>query len=134
MSDPCLRRSPGCASSLGLHVVWRPKHRLRLLGGRVTARLNELLDEIAGEKDWQILAREAMPDHVHIFLWVRPTDSPADVVRAFKGRTSRILRSEFPWLGTREVLWSKSCFGASAGYVSEQTVRRYIEHQWDKAA
>ena len=129
MSDPCLRRSAGCASSLGLHVVWRPKHRLGLLGGRVTARLNELLDEIAGENDWQILAREAMPDHVRIFLQVRPCDSPAEVVRQVKGRSIQALRARLAWLGRRRAL-----FGASAGYVSEQTVRRCIEHQWDKAA
>ena len=30
-----------------------------------------------------------------------------------------------------KVLWSPSYFAASVGYVSESTVRRYIEHQWD---
>ena len=29
-----------------------------------------------------------------------------------------------------KVLWSPSYFAASVGYVSESTVRRYIEHQW----
>ena len=134
MSSSRLRRSAGGVTSCGLHLVWCPKYRHRILGGLVARRLEELLARIAEERQWDIVASEVIFDHVHIFLWVRPTDSPAEVVRAFKGRTSRILRSEFPWLGTRQVLWSKSCFGASAGYVSEQTVRRCIEHQWDKAA
>jgi putative transposase len=134
MSDPRFRRSAGGVSSLGLHVVWCSKYRWRLLGGQVATRLNELLDEIAVENDWQIVAREVMPDHVHIFVRVRPTDSPADVARRFKGRTSRVLRSEFPWLGRKKLLWSKSYFAASVGYVSEATVRRYIEHQWDAVA
>jgi putative transposase len=119
---------------LGLHVVWCPKYPKRVLGGRVAPRLNELLDEIAADNDWQIVAREVMPDHVHIFVRVRPTDSPAEVARKFKGRTSRVLRSEFAWLGHRRVLWSKSYFAASVGYVSGATVRRYIEHQWDAVA
>jgi len=134
MSDARFRRSAGGVTSLGLHVVWCPKYRKRLLGGRVALRLNELLDEIAGENDWRIVAREVMPDHVHIFVRVRPTDSPAEVARKFKGRTSRVLRAEFAWLGRRRVLWSKSYFAASVGYVSEATVRRYIEHQWDVVA
>ena len=133
MSDPGLRRGAGGVSSSGLHLVWCPKYRRRLLGGRVATRLDGLLDEIAAENGWQIVAREVMPDHVHILVRVRPTDSPAEVVGRFKGRTSRVLRSEFSWLGRRRVLWSKSYFAASVGYVSEQTVRRYIEHQWDAA-
>jgi putative transposase len=133
MADARFGRSAGGVSSLGLHVVWCPKYRRRVLGGRVAARLNELLDEVAAENDWEIVARKVMPDHVHVFVRVRPVDAPAEVARRFKGRTSRVLRAEFPWLARRRVLWSKSYFAASVGYVSEATVRRYIEHQWDAA-
>ncbi len=132
--DARSRRSAGGASSLGLHVVWCPKYRHRVLGGRVAVRLNQLLDEIAGENDWQIVAREVMADHVHVFVGVRRTDLPAQLSRRFKARTSGVLRCELAWLGRRRVLWSKSYFVSSVGYVSEETVRRYIEHQWDDAA
>ena len=134
MSTARFRCSSGGVTSLGLHVVWCPKYRKRLLGERVAVRLSGLLDEIAADHGWEIVASEIMPDHLHIFVRVRATDSPAEVVRAFKGRTSRALRAEFPWLGRKRVLWSKSYFAASVGYVSESTVRRYIEHQWDEAA
>jgi putative transposase len=134
MSDARFRRSAGGVTSLGLHVVWCPKYRRRVLGGRVALRLNELLDEIAADNDWQIVAREVMPDHVHLFVRVRSADSPAEVARKFKGRTSRVLRAEFAWLGRQRVLWSKSYFAASVGYVSEATVRRYIQHQSDAVA
>ena len=57
------------------------------------------------------------------------------VVRAFKGRTARVLRQGFPYLRRfAKVLWSPSYFAASVAYVSESTVRRYIEHQWDAVA
>jgi putative transposase len=43
-----------------------------------------------------------------------------------------VLRREFPHLGHHaKVLWSLSYFAASVGFVSESTVRHYIEHQWD---
>jgi putative transposase len=134
MSSARFRRSAAGISSLGLLVVWRPQYRRRLLGGRVAARLNELLDEIALDNGWQIVAGEVMPDHVDIFVPVRPTDSPAEVARRFKGRTSRVGRAEFAWLGCNKRLWSKSNCAPSVGYVSEQTVRRDIEHHWDSAA
>ena len=128
------RRSSGGVTSLGLHVVWCPKYRKRVLRGRVACRLGELLAEIAEANGWEIVASEVMPDHVHIFVRVGSTDSPGEVARALKGRTARVLRQEFWWLRKGPALWSKSYFAASVGYVSEATVRRYIEHQWDEAA
>ena len=125
-------RTPGGVCSLGLHVVWCPTYRRPILGVRVARRLGELLEQIAGEQGWQIVAKEVMPDRVHLFVRVGPTDAPAQVVRAFKGRTARVLRGEFPHLRNHaKVLWSPSYFVASVGYVSESTVRRDIEHQWD---
>ena len=76
-----------------------------------------------------------MPDHVHLFVRVGPSDAPAWVVRAFKGRSAGVLRAEFRYLRRfAKVLWSPWYFAASVGYVSESTVRRYIEHQWDVVA
>ena len=68
----------------------------------------------------------------HLVVRVGPTDAPAQVVRAFKGRTAGVLGSEFRYLGNHaKVLGSPSCVAASVGYVSESTVRRYLEHRWD---
>ena len=117
---------------MGLHLVWCPKYRRRVLSGRVARRLDQLLKQIATEHGWQIVAKEVMPDHVHMFVGVAPTDAPAQAVRAFKGRTARVLRQEFPHLRRfAKVLWSPSYLAASVGYVSESNLRRCIEHQWD---
>jgi putative transposase len=132
MSERRFRRTPGGVCSLGLHLVWCPKCRRRILGGRVAARCGALLEQIAAERGWEIAAKEVMPDHVHLFVRVGPTDAPAAVVRAFTGRTARVLRAEFAYLRRfARVLWSPSYFAASVGDVWESTVRGYIEHQCD---
>src|SRR5215469_14730016 len=43
-------------------------------------------------------AVEVMPDHVHLFVGSEPTLCVAEIVNRFKGRTSRVLRQEFPSL------------------------------------
>ena len=135
MSKRRFGRTRGGVCSLGLHLVWCPKYRRRVLGGRVAARCGELREQVVGEHGWEIVAKEVMPDHVDLFVRVGPTDRPAAVVRAFKGRTARVLRQEFRCLRRfAKVLWSPSYFAASVGYVSESTVGRYIEHQWDAVA
>jgi putative transposase len=132
MPDRRFRCTRGGVCSLGLHRVWCPKYRRRVLGGRVAARRGELLGQIATEHGCRVVAEEVMPDHVHLFVRVGLTDAPAQVMRAFKGRTARVLRQEFPYVRRfAKVSWSPSYFAASVGYISESTVRRYIEHQWD---
>jgi putative transposase len=119
MSEGRFRYTLGGVSLLGLQVVWCPKYRRRILGGRVARRLSELLEQIGDVNGWQIVAREVVPDHVHLFVRVGPTDAPVSVVRAFRGRTAGVLRQEFPRLRSHaEVLWSPSYFAASVGYVS----------------
>jgi REP element-mobilizing transposase RayT len=54
------------------------------------------------------------------------------VVRAFPGRTARVLHAEFRYLRRLEtVVWSPPYLAASAGDVWESTVRGYVEPRWD---
>jgi putative transposase len=130
MSKCRFGRTPAGVSALGLRVVWCPKYRRRILCGRVAHRLSELLERIADEHGWQIVAKVVMSDHVHLCVRVGPTAAPASVVRAFKGRTTRVLRQESPHLPNHaKVLWSLSYFAALVRYVPESTMRRYVEHQ-----
>ncbi len=99
----------------------------------MAARLSELLDEVAVDNGWEIVARQVMCDQVHVFVRVGPRGSRAGVARGFEGRTGRVLRGELAWPRRRRVLWSKSQLAASVGYVPDKTVRRDIEHQWDAA-
>jgi putative transposase len=71
-----------------------------------------------------------MPDHVHMFVESDPGMAPAKLAAQFKGYTSRVLRQEFRHLRSQlPSLWSRSYYIGSVGYVSEATVRRYIENQ-----
>ncbi|MGW2377922.1 IS200/IS605 family transposase [Kitasatospora sp. NPDC001683] len=114
-----------------MHVVWCPKYRRRVLGGRVAVRLRELIEQKAAEKDRESIALEVMPDHVHLFVKHEPKASASHVANQFKGFTSRVLRAEFPHLkSSMPTLWSSSFFVASVGAVSAETVEKYINTQW----
>jgi REP-associated tyrosine transposase len=128
-----VRRYSGGVYDLGLHIVWCPKYRRRVLVGRVAVRLRELIEAKAAEKDWEIIALEVMPDHVHLFVKHEPKASASYVANQFKGFTSRVLREEFPHLKSQmPTLWSSSFFVASVGAVSATTVEQYINTQWER--
>ena len=51
------------------------------------------------------------------------------LVKAIRGRSSRLLREEFPWLRSRlPSLWTNSYFVATVG-VRLSVIRRYVETQ-----
>ncbi|WP_406368479.1 IS200/IS605 family transposase [Streptomyces sp. NBC_00647] len=128
-----VRRYSGGVYDVGLHVVWCPKYRRRVLGGRVAVRLRELIEAKAAEKGWEIIALEVMPDHVHLFVRHEPKAFASYVANQFKGFTSRVLREEFPHLKSQmPTLWSSSFFVALVGAVSADTVEKYIDTQWER--
>jgi putative transposase len=69
------------------------------------------------------------PDHVHLFLRANPYPLPTDIPRLMKGRSSRLLRDEFPALKRMPSLWTRSYFISTAGNVSSEIIKRYIEAQ-----
>ncbi|MBE9145940.1 IS200/IS605 family transposase [Planktothrix mougeotii] len=112
---------------LNYHFVFIPKRRKPVLTGDVATRIRQIFLELAMEKGWDILALEVAPDHVHLFVAVKPSDSPHLVVKAFKGRSSNLLRKEFPHLLKLPSLWTGSYFVSTAGSISSETVKKYIE-------
>lgn len=114
---------------LNYHFVFCPKRRRKVLTGRLRDRLIELLNLKAQELEWNVIALEVMPDHVHLFIGVDPDVSPTQVMHRLKGYTSRVLRDEFPHLLKLPSLWTRSYFVSTAGNVSSQKVQHYIQNQ-----
>lgn len=90
------------------------------------------MQNVALENNWKITAKEVMPDHVHLFVSADVKSKPEQVVKRFKGRSSRYLRKEFPELLKMPTLWTRSYFLSTAGNVSAATIKKYIEQQWHK--
>jgi putative transposase len=115
------------------HLVWCPKYRRRVLVGPVRERLVQLIRTTAAELGADVLELEVMPDHVHLLLEVDPQLGVATVVRRLKGRSSRVLRLEFPQLRRLPALWTNSTFVSTVGGAPLAVVKRYIENQKDAA-
>lgn len=122
--------SRNCVYQTAYHVVWCPKYRKRILTGDVARTLDAFLDEICTSRGYVLLAKEIQPDHIHLFVSFSPALSIADVVRVLKGTTARRLFLKHPDLKKSlggDHLWSPSYYVGTAGNVSAETIRRYIE-------
>ncbi len=111
------------------HIIWCPKRRRKVLQGRVAERLEQLIHEVVNENAWEVLQVAIQPDHVHLLIRSNPYTLPTDMARLMKGRSSHVLREEFPHLKRMPSLWTRSTFYSTAGHVSAETIQQYLERQ-----
>ncbi|VVB61063.1 Transposase IS200 like protein [uncultured archaeon] len=114
------------------HLIWCPKRRRRVLVGDIKTRLEEIIKEVAKEKNTEVLSLEILPDHLHLFVSSHPNIPVHLLIKSFKGRSSNLLRKEFPELLKLPSLWTHSYFVSTAGNVSSETILKYIEAQSTK--
>jgi putative transposase len=111
------------------HILFCPKRRRKVLVGPVRDRLEQITRDVAEEHGWEIVELAIQPDHVHLFIQINPYTLPTDIPRLIKGRSSHDLREEFPLLRRMPSLWTRSTFYSTAGFVSQDTIQKYIERQ-----
>jgi putative transposase len=104
----------------------------KILVEPIAIRLKQLFSEIGTQYAFEIVAVEVMPDHVHLFVSAPPKYAPSELVRLFKGISSRRLTREYPQIrraywGPRATLWAEGYYVGTAGHVSAETIKRYIE-------
>ena len=99
-------------------MVWSVKYRRKILNSGIEEYLKELVQQIAEDKGFTVSAP--------------PKLSITAIVKYLKGITGRKLFERFPeirnqlWKGE---LWNHSYYVETIGSVSEENIRRYIEHQ-----
>lgn len=124
------RRTKTTVSLINYHFVFCPRYRRKIfLNEKLDNRFKGLVYDIARKEDFKIVALETDKDHCHIFLTALPNYSPSDIMAKIKGGTSKILRNEFKELNAMPNLWTRSYFVSTAGNVSSETIKQYVENQ-----
>lgn len=124
------RRTKTTVSLIRYHFVFCPRFRRKIfLIPGVEIQFKEAVSQICKQNDIDILAMECHKDHCHLFVSVKPTLSPADIMRIIKTNTSHILRKNFECFKNNKQIWTRSYFVSTAGDVSSDTVQRYVEEQ-----
>lgn len=112
------------------HVVFCPKYRRKVLIEGIAERLTSIIQEVCQEHQAEIVSLEVMPDHVHVLVECDPQFGIHRLVRLMKGRSSRLLRREFPVLKRKlPTLWTNSYFVSTVGRAPLSVMKQYIEDQ-----
>lgn len=101
-----------------------------MLEGLVDVRLKEVLLEVSVDVRSEIEEMETDKDHVHLLISCDPQFGIHQVVKRMKGRSSRVLRSEFAHVKSRlPSLWTNSYFVATVGGAPISVIKQYIKDQ-----
>lgn len=117
---------------LMIHIVWIPKYRKRILKGALAERIRELIVECADVNRWKVEELNIQTDHVHLLMQFRPDVSVSKMVQLLKGKSSRIIRAEFPELEEfywGDSFWGDGFFAETSGQCNESVIREYIKNQ-----
>jgi putative transposase len=112
------------------HVIWCVKYRRKVLKDAVAMRLKEILNQVAVDVKCEIEEMETDIDHIHLLISCDPQFGIHQVVKRMKGRSSKLLRDEFPFLKSRiPSLWTNSYFVATVGGAPLAVIKQYIRDQ-----
>ena len=112
------------------HVVWCPQYRRQVLVDGMDVRCKEIIHETAAERQAGVIEMEVMPNHVHLLVGGDPQFGIHRLVRLLKGRSSHLLRQEFPRLRRRlPTLWTNRYFVAAVGGAPLAVIKQCIENQ-----
>ncbi len=124
------KRTKTTVSLINYHFVFCPRYRRKIFNiPYLEERFKELVIAECEKQDIEILAMECHIDHVHMFVSVLPTMSIVGIMKHVKGCTSHVLRNEFPQLKAMPSLWTRSYFVSTAGNVSSETIKWYVNTQ-----
>lgn len=124
------KRTSTTVSLINYHFVFCPRYRRKIFNDvKVEERFKEIVIEVCKDLDIDIVAMECHKDHSHLFLNSKPDLSPSNIMSKIKGVSSRILRKDFPYLNRSKTLWTRSFFVSTAGDVSSETIKKYVEEQ-----
>ncbi|HMT30726.1 MAG TPA: IS200/IS605 family transposase, partial [Bacteroidia bacterium] len=75
-------------TQIHIQVVFAVKHRRCLINPKWQIELYKYITGIVQNYDHKLLAINGMPDHLHVFFGMRPTQSLSDLMQDIKGSSS----------------------------------------------
>lgn len=114
-------------TQIHIQAIFAVKSRAGLILPDWKEQLYKYITGIVGNHGHKLLAINGMPDHVHLFFGMRPTQSLADLMRMVKGDSSE-------WINDQDFVKGKfswqegyGAFSYSRSHV--QKVIRYVQQQ-----
>ena len=126
-----VRKGSHSVHQLHVHLVWSTKYRYEVLRGDIQIRCRDLIRQRCDSLDIQILKGVVSKDHVHLHLSYPPKLSISDILKRLKGRSAKILLTEYSELKKRYWgghLWGIGYGAWCTGNITDEMIQEYLNH------
>lgn len=118
---------PNTYTQIHIHLVFAVKYRDGVIQASWKDELYKYITGIVQNNKHKLLSINGMPDHVHILLGLRPSQSISDLLQDIKGSSSKwinekkFIKTRFEWQeGYGAFSYSKSQIKAITEYIENQ--------------
>jgi putative transposase len=119
--------------NINYHIVFCPKYRHSIFKDDLETELLKIFRTTCYNYGFELIEKEIMPDHVHLFISAPPTIAPTEIVKILKSVSAYWIFKAFPNLKKSKFwgsgLWSKGYYVGTAGAVSSEIIQKYIQNQ-----
>ena len=113
------------------HIVFAPKFRRKEICGKLRKDIGLIIRELCKRKGVEILAAEACPDHIHLYVSIPPKLSVSSFMGYLKGKSSLMIFEK--WGNARYKYRNREfwCRGYYVDTVGKNTkaIATYIQNQ-----
>jgi len=126
---------PDTYTQIHLQCVFAVKYRLALIHPLWEELLYKYIAGIVRNQGHKLLAINGMPDHIHLFLGLRPVQAVSDLMREIKGDSSLWINKQglaggrFKWQeGFGAFSYKKSDVPMICGYIAKQKEHHRVKN------
>ena len=113
------------------HIVFAPKFRRKDIYGKIKRDIGVILRELCKRKEVEIIAAEACPDHIHMYVSIPPKISVSAFVGYLKGKSTLMIferHANLKYKYGNRTFWCRGFFVSTVGN-NKEVVKRYVENQ-----
>lgn len=114
-------------TQIHIHVIFAVQNRTSLISPNWEKELYQYITGIVTNQGHKLLAINGMPDHVHVLIGIRPTQSLSELMQDIKGGSSKWINEKKLVLG--KFKWQEGFGGLSYSKSQLDTVIKYIQNQ-----
>ena len=113
------------------HIVFIPKYRRKEIYGKIRTDIGQIIRQLCAYKDVEIIEAHAMPDHIHMLVWIPPKIAVSNFMGYLKGKSSLMIferHANFKYKYGNRNFWAKGFCVSTVG-LDTKKVQEYIRDQ-----
>ena len=118
---------PNTYSQIYIQIVFAVQHRNALIDGIWEEQLYKYITGIVQNKEQKMIAVNGMPNHIHIFIGMKPTCCISDLVREIKKSSSTFIKDN--QLSAKSFNWQEGFGAFSYSHSNVDAVYNYVMNQ-----